>query len=232
MKGGARGEQQREDNPAMSDHFLIFGHRGSPKRFPENTLASFEEALRAGADGFETDLRLLSDKTAILFHDDEVGDRALESLSPADLSGKFQRVRDLAQFAGRTTMVLEVKRSKWEDILLSEISEWQNIIVASFDHGTIAELARRAVAFPLGLTIFGHIVDLPAYAKRLGASWVFPNYRYVDADLVSALHAADIRVVPWTPNRERDWSLLRDAGCDGVITDYPAEAVEWRGRKV
>jgi glycerophosphoryl diester phosphodiesterase len=197
-------------------------------------MASFEEALRAGADGFETDLRLLSDKTAVLFHDDEVGERTLESLSSEDFSRDphFQRVRDLGKFAGRTTMVLEVKRSKWEDILLSEISEWQNIIVASFDHGTIAELARRGVTFPLGLTIFGHIVDLAAYAKRLGASWVFPSYRYVDADLVSALHAADIRVVPWTPNRERDWSLLRDAGCDGVITDYPAEAVEWRGRKV
>ena len=51
----------------MPDRFLIFGHRGSPKRFPENTLASFEETLRAGADGFETDLRLLFDRTAVLF---------------------------------------------------------------------------------------------------------------------------------------------------------------------
>ncbi|PYQ58841.1 MAG: hypothetical protein DMF58_13870 [Acidobacteria bacterium] len=32
------------------DDFLIFGHRGSPRRFPENTLASFEEALRSGAN--------------------------------------------------------------------------------------------------------------------------------------------------------------------------------------
>ena len=57
----------------MSERFLIFGHRGSPKRFPENTLASFEEALRAGADGFETDLRMLADRSVILFHDDEIG---------------------------------------------------------------------------------------------------------------------------------------------------------------
>ena len=56
----------------MTERFLILGHRGSPKRFPENTIASFDEALRAGADGFETDLRLLSDRIAVLFHDDEL----------------------------------------------------------------------------------------------------------------------------------------------------------------
>src|SRR6185295_7943686 len=112
--------------------FLVFGHRGSPKRFPENTVASFAEALRAGADGFETDLRLLSDKTAILFHDDEHDDVAIESLT-VETAGSYTRVSELAQFAGRTTMILEVKRSKWEDILCSEIGAWPDIVVASFD---------------------------------------------------------------------------------------------------
>jgi glycerophosphoryl diester phosphodiesterase len=127
-------------------------------------------------------------------------------------------------------MVLEVKRSKWEDILVSEIAEWKDIVVASFDHSTIAALAQRNVAFDLGLTIFGCIVDLPSYARRLGVKWVFPNYRYADRDLVASLHAEGILVVPWTPNREREWEELRDAGCDGVITDLPAEAVRWRDR--
>lgn len=201
-------------------------------RQPENTIESFEEALLAGADGFETDLRLLTDRTAILFHDDELGERTLESLASSDFSRdtRLTRVGDLAQFAGRTTMILEVKRSKWEDILLSEIAGWPDIIVASFDHGLIAELSRRRVAFPLGLTVYGGIVDLPGYAKRLGARWVFPNFRYVDAGLVAALAAEGIGAIPWTPNREHEWEALRAAGCAGIITDLPAEAVAWRGR--
>jgi glycerophosphoryl diester phosphodiesterase len=214
-----------------ADHFLVFGHRGSPLRHPENTIASFEEAVRSGADGFETDLRLLSDKAAVLYHDDEMGDRTLESLSTADFpAGHVQYVRDLARFAGRTKMILEVKRSKWEDILLSEISDWPDLVVASFDHSTIAELSRRKVAFDLGITFYGYLEDLAAYASRLGARWIFPNYRYVDAAMVSCAHEAGMAVVPWTPNRESEWTALRDAGCDGVITDLPAEAVLWRGR--
>ena len=84
----------------MTERFLIFGHRGSPRRFPENTIASFDEALRAGADGFETDLRRLADDTAILFHDDELGDADVESLRFSDFEKRgaaVQKVGDLAR---------------------------------------------------------------------------------------------------------------------------------------
>jgi glycerophosphoryl diester phosphodiesterase len=206
---------------------LIFGHRGSPKRFPENTIASFEEALRVGADGFETDLRQLADGVAVLFHDDEIGEEIVESLPSTRV--RADRVRDLARFAGRGTMILEVKRGGWEDALLAEIGAWPDTVVASFDHSLIAELSRRSVPFPLGLTISGVIVDLPGYAQRVRATWCFPDHHHVNADLVNSLHAVGITVVPWTANRPGDWKRLSGIGCDGIITDYPAEAVAWRG---
>ncbi|KAI0080847.1 PLC-like phosphodiesterase [Panus rudis PR-1116 ss-1] len=40
-----------------------WGHRGASATFPENTLASFEAAIRAGADGIE------SDDVVVMFHD-------------------------------------------------------------------------------------------------------------------------------------------------------------------
>jgi glycerophosphoryl diester phosphodiesterase len=80
---------------------------------------------------------------------------------------------------------------------------------------------------PLGITFFGYPVDLAAYAERLGATWLYPQYRYVDAEMVKSAHERGMRVVPWTANRDRDWQRLREAGCDGVITDFPTEAVAW-----
>jgi glycerophosphoryl diester phosphodiesterase len=218
--------------PAPSENgFEIYGHRGSPRREIENTAASFEAAIRGGADGFETDLRLLSDRVAVLYHDDELDAEEIESLSSADVVERghiVQQLGSLADFAGRTTMILEVKRSKWEEVLLQHIARWPSVVVASFDHSTIRWLRDRGVAFPLGITVFGYLVDLPAYAERLGATWCFPGYHYVDRELVDGLHARGIRVVPWTPNREREWERLRAIGCDGIITDLPAEAVAWR----
>jgi len=194
-------------------------------------MASFEEAVRSGADGFETDLRLLSDGVAVLYHDDEVGNDSVESHSWKEIHGRglnLEKLSDLARFAGRTSMVLEVKRAGWEEQLIKEVGRWPNIVVASFDHETIAELARREAPFDLGITISGTIVDVAPYARRVGATWCFPNYHYVDGKTVSSLHAAAIRVVPWTPNQPREWQRLRDLGCDGIITDLPAEAVVWR----
>ncbi len=216
----------------MAERFLILGHRGSPNRQPENTVASFEAALQGGADGFETDLRRLSDGVAVLYHDDEVGEQPIETLSWSEVEGGglgIERLRELARFAGRTSMVLEVKRGGWETQLIAEVGTWPNVVVASFDHEAIAELARHEPPFDLGLTISGTIVDLAAYARRLGATWCYPNYRFVDQRAVSSLHAAAIRVVPWTPDRPQEWERLRAIGCDGVITNLSAEAVQWRG---
>jgi len=206
------------------DDFLIFGHRGSPRRFPENTIDAFEEALRSGADGFETDLRLLADGVPVLFHDDELRGVPVESLRSDQVAAA--RVRDLERFSGAGTMVLEVKRGGWEDKLIEEVGAWKNIVVASFDHTLIASLARRDVSFPLGLTIEGTIADLPQYVRRVGATWVFPNHRHVTADLVKSL--GDVPVVPWTANHPRDWERLAGIGCAGVITDVPHDAVQWK----
>ncbi len=215
----------------MTETFRIYGHRGSPRRFAENTIESFEHALQSGADGFETDLRLLSDGTAILFHDDALHDRDVESLTADDFRSydvRVDPVAELGRFAGRGTMILEVKRSRWEDILCSAISGWSDIVVASFDHRTIEALSARGVTFPLGLTLSAYILDLASYAERLGATWVFPNFHYVDGELVEALHARGMKVVPWTANHPAQWARLRETGCDGVITDYPDRAVKWR----
>ncbi|HEX8618518.1 MAG TPA: glycerophosphodiester phosphodiesterase [Thermoanaerobaculia bacterium] len=215
----------------MAEEFLILGHRGSPKRFPENTIASFEETLRAGADGFETDLRLLFDRTAVLYHDDELHEDEVESLTftqCAERGAMVERLSDLSQFAGRGMMVLEVKRARWEETLVQHVSEWPNSVIASFDHSILTELRRLDVALPLGITFHGYLVDVAAYAARLGATWAFPNYHFVDRDMVQSLHDRGIKVMPWTANRKHEWERLRELGCDGIITDLPAEAVEWR----
>ncbi|HEU4522946.1 MAG TPA: glycerophosphodiester phosphodiesterase, partial [Thermoanaerobaculia bacterium] len=215
----------------MTERFLIFGHRGSPKRFPENTPASFDETIRAGADGFETDLRLLSDKTAVLYHDDEFFEEDVETLSSINLAERgavVHRLNELAPYAERTTMILEVKRAKWEALLLEHVATWPNVIIASFDHSAIREIAQRGTGIPLGITMYCYIVGIADYAANVGASWVFPNYHYVDAEMVEDLGRRGIGVVPWTPNRPREWARLREIGCAGVITDYPEEAVAWR----
>ncbi|MEA2070241.1 MAG: glycerophosphodiester phosphodiesterase [Asgard group archaeon] len=51
---------------------LVMAHRGDSKAFPENSLPSFENALKLGADVIETDLRLTKDNRLVCFHDRRV----------------------------------------------------------------------------------------------------------------------------------------------------------------
>lgn len=47
----------------------IIAHRGSSVNRPENTLASFDEALRVGADGIELDVQQTKDGHLVVIHD-------------------------------------------------------------------------------------------------------------------------------------------------------------------
>ena len=48
---------------------LIIAHRGSSVVAPENTLASFKQAIKDGADGLEFDVRLSRDGEPVVIHD-------------------------------------------------------------------------------------------------------------------------------------------------------------------
>ncbi len=46
----------------------IFGHRGAPDVFPENTLEGFEHTIASGADGIELDVLLTRDGVPVVTH--------------------------------------------------------------------------------------------------------------------------------------------------------------------
>ncbi|KRN27279.1 glycerophosphoryl diester phosphodiesterase [Lactobacillus selangorensis] len=50
----------------------IFGHRGYPARFPENSLEGFEYACQHGIDGIETDVQMSADGRLVIMHDEAV----------------------------------------------------------------------------------------------------------------------------------------------------------------
>ncbi len=52
--------------------FLVFGHRGSPFRAIENTIASFQKAFEEGVHGVELDVRLSRDGKVFVFHDEKM----------------------------------------------------------------------------------------------------------------------------------------------------------------
>ena len=67
---------------------LIIAHRGASSHAPENTLASFQMAIDAGADGVEFDVRLAKDGVAVVIHDATLKRTGLRSGKVADFTSK------------------------------------------------------------------------------------------------------------------------------------------------
>ena len=62
---------QNERNDAHRP--LIIAHRGGALESTENTIDAFQRALRLGADGIETDIRLTRDGVVVIYHDEYFG---------------------------------------------------------------------------------------------------------------------------------------------------------------
>lgn len=79
----------------------ILGHRGAKAYFAENTLPSFEAAIRQGADGIELDIHYSKDGEIMVFHDftlkrmcgvkGAISDYTLDELKTFTVSFKKQR---------------------------------------------------------------------------------------------------------------------------------------------
>jgi glycerophosphoryl diester phosphodiesterase len=59
----------------------VIGHRGASAYAPENTLESFRQALRLGAEALEFDIRASANGVPMVFHD-EILDRTTDLLGP------------------------------------------------------------------------------------------------------------------------------------------------------
>lgn len=56
----------------MTSKSLIYGHRGVPVKFPENSLAGFAYAVDQKIDGLEFDVHLTKDSVPVIMHDEKI----------------------------------------------------------------------------------------------------------------------------------------------------------------
>lgn len=51
---------------------MVFGHRGFPAKFPENSLAGFQYAVAHHIEGLEFDVHLTKDDVPVIMHDEKI----------------------------------------------------------------------------------------------------------------------------------------------------------------
>jgi glycerophosphoryl diester phosphodiesterase len=211
------------------------GHRGAPRRYMENTIPSFAEALRQGADAVELDVHVTADGLAVVHHDPVLSARVtpasfirkpIASIEGAAVSsidlGAGARMPSLAAvlglMQGRKAYV-EVKEGDIQTVANAIDASGMNCAVHSFDHDAITTARRLVPHIPRGV-LFDEWPSSPAtIVERTGARDVWPKNSLLSAPRVRELKDLGCRVIVWTVNDRGRIRELTELGVDGVCTD-------------
>jgi len=202
---------------------LLLGHRGARARksIPENTFASFDQALADGCDGFEFDVRRTADGCALVCHDPHSGGVDIASASRQQ-SLSLPRFEDVvARYHARAFLDIELKVSGLERTVVAALKEhWpeRGFVVSSFLPEVVLAMQSEDAAIPVGL-ICETRAELLGWSD-LPIQYVIPHHKLVDASLVQEVQRMGKKILVWTVNSRAEMEKFRDWAVDGIISDH------------
>ncbi len=224
---------------------LVIGHRGYPAKYPENTLLSFREAIRAGADGVELDVWLTRDGEVVIIHDPDtrrvagvdlkVKDSTLEELRRLDL-GMGQHIPLLSEVfdvvpPGKLVFV-EIKdveaagKAYW---VVVEKNRLEDTVFISFHPEALEKIRMLSSDAKLGLNIgsLETAQKAPVIHEKLRLYSINPPIQGMSLlglerykGYLGLIHRLGAKAFVWTVNRPEEIEGIIDL-IDGVITNDP-----------
>lgn len=230
--------------PFSSYGLECIAHRGFSSAFQENTVESMMAAWKAGADVVELDVRVLADDAVVLFHDETIADRSVETLSYDELQALTPAYHlPTLQEALKTcpedrVLLLDLKddTSRFMERLLVTLQEvgpeCPRLMFQSRAMSVLEALSRRleqpTLLWVTSLNREG-VANTPPDPARLanllssktihGVS--AKGRRFVDRTFISAFQDRGLAYYVWTINPADRIQHYRALGVDGIITDDP-----------
>ena len=207
----------------------IFGHRGLPRIYKENTFTGINEAFKY-CDFVEIDIRLTKDNNLILFHDPNIGDDLIKDLTLAELEILLngESLKDCVlisrdQLQGKINF--EIKTDTLDD---SEIDVlFQKMLSLLEPDDIVSSFNWKAIQSFKDLfdSSYGIIFDKE---EELFQAQSLSNH---DEDLFFMAHHTLIdsrnfdlpkdKTVLWTVNDKNDFQRYMEMEIYGIVTDIP-----------
>ena len=207
----------------------IFGHRGLPRIYKENTFTGINKAFEY-CDFVEIDVRLTKDNNLILFHDPNIGDNLIKDLTLAEIDillndGSLEDcvliTRD--QLLGKINF--EIKTDSLDDSEIDILFQKMLSILDADD--MVSSFNWKAIQSFKDLfnCSYGIIFDKE---EDLFEAQALSNH---DEELFFMTHFSLIdsrnfalpknKTVLWTVNNEDDFQRYMDMEIYGIVTDIP-----------
>lgn len=227
---------------------LNIAHRGFSGSYPENSMLAFDEAMKAGADGFECDLRLTADGRVVVFHDDDLkrlcGQRgSIEKMNWEDVQKlrifKKEPIPSLEELLTTfltTTINLEIKHSTRDAVVVehvlrvvTKIRPQGRILFSSFSLEALKALNVMDEERRLGgLGVLVETRDIEKLPQTLHT--LLPTTWNVPHQILKSPWATrwkNLKVPPlwtWTLDQPDQWKAVEESELpfEAIITNQPA----------
>lgn len=179
-----------------------------------------------------------------------VADMTLGELKRLDAGAWFdpgfagERIPTLAEvldgLGPETGVNIEIKGSAVEDGfpadaverqvvgMIKERDAYDRVLISSFHMTCLTRIRALDRWCRIGVLASEPATDsILTLCKRLDAASWHPDYRKVNKKGIKRMHAAGLRVLPYTVNDPVDMARLLDQGVDGLITDDPVVALQF-----
>jgi glycerophosphoryl diester phosphodiesterase len=216
---------------------ICFGHRGAMGHVAENTLESFELAVRQGANSIELDVIQIEGQ-AVVFHDSSlerlcgvsglIENKSLKEISTLRVQNKHKipmlsEVFDLIN--GKVGINIELKTKGSATAVYNTIKtknyNIDDLLISSFNHKELKEIKILIPAIKIGALHVSIPVENAKFANELSAYSVHPSIEFIDKDYVTDAHQRGLKVFVFTVNTVEDFQRMKDLAVDGVFTNYP-----------
>lgn len=228
--------------------FLIVAHRGYSGKYPENTIPSFEAAVKTEADFVELDVRRTRDKRLVVIHDknlkrlfgsnEDVGNLTYDKLrryvlKKNGVESSVPLLEDALNVLANSnkSVIVELKESGYEASVYNMVKKSglnERVIFASFNFSILRKMrniAPNIPVLPISNTFTEKILN---YAVILGAGMIALRKDAVSRDVVVKCAKKGIAVNAWIVNDFKDAVKYLKMGVKILSTDFPAEMSKLR----
>lgn len=232
----------------------IVGHRGARGEAPENTLASFQIAIDAGAAEIELDVRLSSDNHLVVLHDKNInrttwgkGGAQRYTLAELNLIDARRNTPGWHAFTGIPSLAdvvnmcpahmrfqFEVKSDTRERMhikaarlkhLIDEMGLRERAVVTSSDGDFLRMVGAMDEHINRGFVCEYSYLQPFRRTRTLGCKWLIAHYSLIDRRLMKRLRERGMKISAWTVNDLNEAERLVALGVDSIITDFPTSFV-------
>lgn len=236
---------------------FVVAHRGSSGTAPENTMASFRNAIADGARMIELDVQLTASNDVIVFHDDVLGrttngqgqvrTQSLADLQKLDAGSWFseqyinERIPTLAEaldfLRDKSFVNIEIKPPKESDFRLRLEKVMATVFAAkmethtlfsSFHHRTLRELKERYPQLHTAAINVPGDKRMPSELSReTGCEGFVCSIHELTQKRVDDAHKNNLYIGVYTINRKDQFDKAYKMGVKALVTNFPANLTQW-----